>query len=439
MASTLVAMFLQGATPVLITAGGRLSGIAPAYALLIVGLCHFVIRNSRRSEPGTSAPGVQAPLMWLCSFTVIGVLGALFLPRLFEGVVVVLPPAFGLDTAFVEPVRPSGRNLIQAFYLICNVLLFYLCSWAVRTKLVSVDQCVRGIGLGVLISASLGLYQVLGFTLALPWPAAIINSNLGLGQGYVQTAFGIIRMSATFLEPSLLAFHFLSVFALFGLGLHRWWLGALIVFCLLLSLSSSAYIGLLILLPFALIISGRARERSTAVIGLLIFGALAVSAYVVDQIWTNGDLFRSLVVDKLDTTSGLARTRASWVGWNAFLDSWGLGVGIGSIRVSGLPLTLAATVGLPGMVCLAGFMVTLLRMCLATPDKTSRAFALGLIAVLLVWVLAVPDLSIAYAWALTGLAHGIACLQIVSKRANSRSLALDLGSELYGPTNANRL
>jgi hypothetical protein len=401
-----IAVFFQSAAPILITAGGRVSGLNPAYGLMFVGLIHVVLWKLRHRGPERPTDVSTATVVWLTVFTIVAVIGAVLLPRLFEGHARVMPPAYGLDTVFVERVHPSGRNSIQSIYLLCNLALFLICRWLIRSGVVPIGAALRGLSVGVSISALLGLYQLAAYQLSWPWPDSVINSNTGVGQLYDQTAFGIHRMSSTFLEPSLLGFHFLSAFALFGIGLRHRAVGCLLLLCLLISTSSSAYAGLLLLFPLAVLIYGNQADGKSALV-LTLFAVAAGSAYLVDLVWMHGAISSSFLTDKLSSTSGLDRARTNWVALNTIRDSWGLGVGVGSSRVSGLPMTLAATVGIPGLVCLIGFLSSLVRACLKRGDPLGRAFALAILALAIVWGLSIPDLALPYAWVLCGLACGL--------------------------------
>jgi len=409
-----IAAFLQSPAPIVVDAGGRLSGIMPAYALLGIGLIHAVLhalRSRSTLKPATSDPVVA----WLIVFTVIGVVGAIVLPRAFEGLVEVMPSAYGMDTLFIEKVHPSGRNPIQAAYLLFNLVLFLLCRWTVASRLVTVEQAVRGLILGAGCSALLGLYQAIGYQIGLPWPSEVINSNTGVGQLYTQTAFGMRRMSSTFLEPSLLGFHFLSAFALLGLGLRRGWIGGTLLLCLLISTSSSGYAGLLLLCPVALLVGGARTDRRLMLVLVLLVLVIG-TAYVVDLLCMDGQITSTFLTEKMTTTSGADRARTNWVALRTVLESWGLGVGVGSSRVSGLPMTLLSTTGVPGFICFAGFLWALVRACLQRGDQYGRAFALAILAMAIVWSLSIPDLALPYAWTLCGFACGLLSLPLTGEQ-----------------------
>lgn len=406
MTATMIAAFFQSASPILTTAGGRLSGIATAYALLPIGMLHFLtykLRNPRSAQPIGAYP--SAPAVWLSMLTLIGVVGAMLLPRVFEGAVRVLPPGYGLDVGFAEPLRPSGRNIIQAFYLVCNLSLFLLCSYFLRKSEIDLKHCLKGLSIGAIIAALIGIYQVVGFELGLPWPSGVINSNLGFAQLYQQTAFGIKRMSATFVEPSILSLHFIAMFALFGLGMRRWLLGSLMALCLILSLSSTAYMALLAIVAVWIVSDLPRLGLSAAPIFFLILGLLG-GAYVADLVWLNGAITEGFLFNKLSSSSGLVRLRAESLGLASAFESYGLGTGLGSARASSFFVTLAATMGVPGLICFLGFMASLINACFSDGATEAKALGLALIATAIAWALSVPDLSLPLPWLIAGIAYG---------------------------------
>jgi hypothetical protein len=67
-----------------------------------------------------------------------------------------------------------------------------------------------------------------------------------------------------------------------------------------------------------------------------------------------GDTVRSyvdlLVLSKSSSTSGIERSSWNAVAVQNFIDSLGLGVGLGTVRTSSLPVALISNVGVPGTV-----------------------------------------------------------------------------------------
>ena len=177
--ATGIACFFQSATPILVLAGGRVAGLAPAYSLLFVGLWHVYWLMRARTRLNARRFEFPQATWWLFSFTVIGIAGAVLWPRFFEGWVRALPSREGLGSGFVEPVRPSGTNYIQAFYLLCNFLLFAISAYALQIRVVSREVFLKGIALGAVTSVLIGIYQLVAYHFGLPWPSGIINSNVG--------------------------------------------------------------------------------------------------------------------------------------------------------------------------------------------------------------------------------------------------------------------
>jgi hypothetical protein len=169
---------------------------------------------------------------------------------------------------------------------------------------------------------------------------------------------------------------------------------------------------------------------------LTVFALTLGSAWVVDQVWMDGAISSAFLTNKLSSTSGIDRTRTAQVALDTARDSWGLGVGAGSSRVSGLPMTLLSTMGVPGLICIAGFLISLIRACLARRDAAGNAFALAIAALVIVWSLSIPDLALPYAWILCGLACGLLSLpagsSVTVPRTGSTPIAGLAEGAVYG-------
>ncbi len=96
-------------------------------------------------------------------------------------------------------------------------------------------------------------------------------------------------------------------------------------------------------------------------------------------------------VDKVETASFLSRTAADLAGLTTFRDTYGLGVGIGSIRTSSFLVTLLATTGV-GALLFVWFVFRLLK---RTQNAPLRWLFLG---ALITEVAGVPDFSLPLLW-----------------------------------------
>ena len=406
LAATAFACFLQGASPFMITAGGRLAGMAPAYLLTMMGVWHYV--RERMSVTALRAPVARewfAPSVWLWAFTVIGVLGALFLPRVFHGVAHAMLSRGSINAAVLIPVAPGGTNIIQAFYLVLNLVLFTIASTIVASRKEGLEWAMKGIAAGLLCACVIGLYQWVGFYAGLPWPLEIINSNTGVGQFPNQMAGPLKRISATFWEPSLLGYSFVGCLGIFLLGARRVSLGLLALCVLLLSTSSLGYFGLA-----ALVLTWLVSDRGSSV-GFKFRVALSLAIVcicfiVADQLLLDGMVFEQLILNKAESSSGVGRSTADHFAMITFLESGGLGVGVGTTRASSFAATLLATTGFPGFISFMAFAFTLLTALRRAGDRASRELQLGLTGFLIVWIIAIPDVVQALFWMIAGVAAG---------------------------------
>jgi hypothetical protein len=409
--STIVASFFQAASPILVVAGGRINGLQPAYALLPVGVAQILFESFNLKNAALNRRYITSSHLFIFAMTVIAIAGAFLLPRAFGGLAHVTPPR---RQDVIELVHFSAGNGVQAFYIACNFVLFTLISRSVHRGSINVSQCIAAIALGTTIAILLGLYQISCDLLHLPWPDAVINSNLGSAQLFKQNAAGIVhalgiqrRMSATFLEPSMMSVYFLGMFSLFGLGLRRWVIGAGVLFCLIISTSATAIIGLCALMVIWTFWDLPRNGVNIRYIAALCLGSACMAGVLLVYLLSSGNHF-AFITDKLASNSGQIRSSLDLIALRTFRESWGLGVGIGSTRSSSFLTTFAASTGIPGMICLIGFFATLLSRTMSSTSSEVRALGLALATILIGWSLSVPDTTLSLIWLLSGIVCGAA-------------------------------
>jgi hypothetical protein len=127
---------------------------------------------------------------------------------------------------------------------------------------------------------------------------------------------------------------------------------------------------------------------------------------IADQVMLDGKVLEDLVLNKAQSSSGAGRSTADFLALQTFLESGGLGVGVGTTRASSFAATLLATMGLPGLIAFLAFALTLIVECRRAGDPDSRALGLGLTGFLIVWLIAIPDLVQALFWFTAGVAAG---------------------------------
>jgi hypothetical protein len=394
--------FFQASAPVLLAMGGRAVGLAPAYMLLPIVLIHLIRQIS--PVPVAREQKSIALEVWLLGyFTLIGSVGAVLLPRLFASYVKVLPTRFGLDSGFVIPLKPETTNYLQAIYLIFNLCLVIAPITLHKKGFKMSEGIIIGTVAGAVVSALLGFYQVLAYHTGLPWPSDVINSNWGLKQLEDQTMFGFKRMSSTFLEPALLALHFLAAFGLMMLGQKRWKAGVIVLLALLLSTSSTAYVGFILMMTVWMALNYKTLNAQTFKVAAAV--VLLVGIVIgADLFTTGGQYAENLLLKKMSAGSGEVRLNADALAWQSLRDSFGMGVGVGSLRASSLIATLFASVGIPAALCFAGFIGMVLFKLSKSPNPNASGLLFCMIGVLSAWAISIPDWSMPVFWLIAGAA-----------------------------------
>lgn len=308
---------------------------------------------------------VPVTAVWLSCAVACGVLGAIFVPRLLAGDITILTvdrtgnhpgqPVF-------MPLHPVSGNLTQSGYAIGGVLAFV----SMRTLLERPGRMERFRD-AVLLLASLNclaaLINLAEFHLGFPRVLDYVRNAYALFDAY-EGAGGLMRVHGTFSETSgfsgftvpLFAF----TFSLWMNGVRSVYSGVVWILSLtflLLSTSTTAYVGLALYaatLIFVLTYRGYIRGVVPR-IGLLVAGSLLTMVFVGSffvfetsfATWLE-EYFSVTVFSKLDSISGVERSSWNRQAWLNFIETYGLGVGLGSARASSLLFVLASNLGLLG-------------------------------------------------------------------------------------------
>ncbi|MDQ7988872.1 MAG: hypothetical protein REI09_04475 [Candidatus Dactylopiibacterium sp.] len=350
--------------------------VAPALASLAVLFACVLRYGHFNSLLAALAPGRAGA--WLLALCVWGVLSAFLMPRLFAGEVDVISMdrnqlTLGLSVPLI-PLAPGTGNLTQTAYVAGEVFVFAVALVFLRLEggLERAGRAVLWLAAINLLAAAVdlfGYYAGLGNLLApLQTASYAFMPEASFG--------GIKRINGTFPEASAFAGFTLPVLAfcyvMFRENLWRRASGPLAIgtlAALLLSTSSSGYAGLAIygLTAFTVAFVSGSRRGGQMYVGhyvrLTTVALLAVTALLVllpglrEQAWS---IIESTLLYKGESASALERGEWNRVSWQAFLDTWGLGAGLGSARASSLSMVLASNLGLPGIVLFAGFIAHVL-------------------------------------------------------------------------------
>lgn len=414
---------LQGAA--LVNLGGSFTiGLSPyffAAALIALELVPRWLTGRIRffeNEPVSLHTRVLVMFVLWCAFS------AFVLPMLFDGLPVDSPRS-GVDRAYYTqmPLHWSFSNAGQAGYMILDLImvlgLLQLSAYPGR-----LERLVNAFSWSGMFVVAVGIYQMFCHWLGLPFPSWLFNSNDTWAEAPNQLiSGGFSRITATFVEPSEAA-AFLAAWSVFELSLAiadarrsgRHWLcaaGGNVV--LVATASTTGYVtaaAMWMVMAWDCISTalrhGVIKARGTlAALGLAFAGLVALA--LVPGAWL---LLDAVVFNKGESVSALHRTATFGRAVEVFLNSWGLGVGLGSNRAMSAFFYVLSNLGMPGVI-LIGWLLSHLyaqvRAQLGSPyqDPTARIFLHALSGAFIANFLAVlvsgAEISQPHLWILWGL------------------------------------
>lgn len=367
----IIACVFAGSAAISLPAVGGAT-VAPALATLLILMFCVLKFGHLNNLFSAMAPGQAG--FWLLMVLVWSVFSAIAMPRIFEGDVIVI----SMNRASMIPgqlipleaLKPGSGNITQTTYIAGELFVFAVALIFLRLE-GGLELATRAIlwlaGLNLLAAGIdlFGYYSGLGNLLE---PLQTANYAF-----MPEASFGSIkRINGTFPEASAFAGFTLPVFAFcYILYREKLWpriSGALALgnlAALLLATSSAGYGGLAVYGALVLLgsfISGFRRGGKTYLghyVLLITCGLLAVLALLAlmpsvrEQAWS---IFEDTLLYKSETASAIERGDWNNVSWHAFLDTWGLGTGLGSARASSLPMVLVSNLGLPGSLLFLAFL-----------------------------------------------------------------------------------
>jgi hypothetical protein len=366
-----VAWTLLGAAAAILLPSFGWANIQPAH-LFLGFLAVIVFSRKEFLPPALRSLSFPRAGFWLLLTTTYGVLSALLLPRVFAGdtyVYMVAGTALGPGLIQV-PLMPSSGNVTQTIYVVADLICFitFYAFSSIRNGL----EAVARAGLAcAIINLLLGVADVVTYMANVAFVMDVIR-NASYRMLEDTTVFGFKRIVGSFSEASAYAFTTLGLFAfaarLWTNGIYRRtsMVSAGLSLCvLLLSTSGTAYVGLFLycavayLVSWSQVVSGRVPRAVMGFVGLgpslaaILILSLALhspTGAVVQEI------LESAVFNKLSSESGLERVRWNEQALRNFLDTFGFGVGLGSVRASSFIVAVPASIGVLGALLYAGFL-----------------------------------------------------------------------------------
>lgn len=327
---------------------------------------------------------VPAAGVWLGLAVLMGIVVAWFIPRFFQGDLVVLTvdrQGAGSRPALF-PLQPVSTNFTQSVYAVGGLAAFlaFRALLEPRGRITSFRDAAL---LLCALNCAAGLINLAEFHLGLPSVLQYVRTAYAVFETYAGYG-GLMRIHGTFSEASAYAAFTLPLFAFsFYLWLHSvrplytGTLAATSGTLLLISTSATAYVGIIMyatMLVFCLIYRSYVRGHMPR-LGLILAGALLAlvlvgSLFVLETRAGQriSDYFSVTLMNKLDSSSGTERSMWNRYAWHNFLDTYGVGVGLGSARASSYALVLLSNLGLLGTVFYLMFLASILRKPHPQPD-----------------------------------------------------------------------
>ncbi|WP_019905975.1 hypothetical protein [Methylobacterium sp. 77] len=358
-----VIMTVMGSAAAILVGG---ASIQPAH-LFIIFLALSTMLWRRMAADALGCLRVSEPGFWLLCLTLYGVASGFVLPRLLADTTQIIPLGasehLGSGDGLV-PLGPVSSNMTQSIYLIGDLLCFVMVAGIASHR--------RGF---MTLTNALFAYAAANIFFAVIDMATSATGTQDLLQfmrnaqytfhdeesvGDMRRIVGSWPEASAFAGMSLGALGFTGTMWLCG---RRTVLAGTLAFLTLafvvLSTSSTGLVGAAFVLAILYLTAlrrcglGQAERTSavTVVLGPLVL-IVAVLMILVDSRTATRvyDHVDTLVLSKATTNSGLQRSGWNAYAWQNFLDSRGLGVGLGTNRTSSFPLAVLSNVGLPGAI-----------------------------------------------------------------------------------------
>lgn len=362
----------------------------------------------------------------------------------FQGRIETLPGSSGFKSGMTHPFQLARENFTQMFYLILNTFLIYAMAHTAARQ--TRDNLAKAwdiaITCGLIFSVAVCLWQFMSLYGGVYFPSDFFYSNAGYSRADSQSMVGLFRINGPFEEPSTLGYTFT------GYLLYAWGrygqrpTGAAIamvmaaIFCMLVSTSTTAFLGLFLFACLALfdLVTGRARliprpkDMTTGyVIAMtVIIAGIFTFAVMVAANWSAiSVILKNTLFQKGESTSFQQRSFADFLALKIFGETYGIGIGLGSHKANSLALTLLSNTGIAGLLLFGLFAWTLLRPrrdMAAQKDVAGfsyRRFQLGLAGWLAIHAFSNPNLSSLTLWVGMGGLLGLQAWQRKMERSIS--------------------
>jgi hypothetical protein len=361
-AATLVVMTLLGSAAAILIG---LANIPPAQ-LLLAFLVATTLKRRVERVGAIRALSFPEPGFWLMCLVIYGVLSGFLMPRLLEGSmpIIALGTSGYAPTSSTVPLGPVSGNLTQGIYLvadfICFIMIVAIASTQAGFATIASALVVYAAGNVLFAVLDVGTYAT-----GTQWLLEFIR-NAQYTLHIEEQISGLKRIVGSFTEASAFARSTLGALGFTGTlwlcGRRPVLTGTLALASLALVVLSTSSTGLVGALPVLLILYATAllrlgfhpsRPLSSAAVmcAPLLVVALILAVQLDDETSKPiRDYIDVLIFNKSATDSGIVRNAWNTYALQNFFESYGLGVGLGTVRTSSFPVSLLSNVGVPGTI-----------------------------------------------------------------------------------------
>jgi hypothetical protein len=444
-ASFMVRLFLAstllGSSAAIIMEAVGGTNISPAH-LLLGFLAFRLLGDEGTTDAAVKGVSFGSPGFWLLLTVAYSILSAYFMPRLFAGQTIIF--AVRNQDGYAMPLEPAMSNMTQSIYFVGDLvcfLLLYGYAGTLHGRRVLGDAAIWcaafNLGFAVLDLATYfsNTTELLSF---------IRNANYALLND--QEVAGFKRIVGSFTEASSFGGMTLGYFAFTS----RLWLldirprvtlilSVLSLMALLFSTSTTAYVGLAgyLLFSYSQILVGACRRPINPNMAIFLFVApvVLICGIIIiamnDVYWASlRDLLDTLVLNKMSTSSGIERSSWNSQALQNFFDTFGFGVGNGSVRASSFPVGVLASLGFIGAMMFGMFFLKVLFGPAGGSDPLDKAYRQAAKCACVAWLItatiagALIDLGLPY-FAFAALTSA----KPLAGRLTSRPASVELFSE----------
>lgn len=386
-------------------------GIQPFYLIEIFIVLRLAMLGLGPSKllPCEESP-MRTVVVVLFAFWLWSVSSAFVMPHLFAGTLVSVPRNGG-DAEFA-PLVWNLSNLVQAGYLTLNVGTALYALHIVRTQRES-EQLTKALYWAAFIVVFIGFLQFAAERGGWDFPYETFNSNPGYAMGFQEDIGSVHRFNSTFVEPSFAGSYLAAVtcglLASFLTGRRS--IGGFVALfgvtaMLFLTTSTTGFaalaIGVSVLLVYFNPFRGHKNARRSSSLGwVVILVGFTIAGSILILTPDLLDAVLTSTVEKGESQSFWFRLANEFHSIELLVETYGLGVGLGGNRSSGLIPTILSSVGIVGA---ALFTATLCKIGKLFPGRSApSSIQIGfwaLVTMIISEIVAVPDINRPVLWAL---------------------------------------